>query len=47
MYQHENLYRLYGLDVPKQKHLETLWTECINMKTCTGSMDWMYQHENI
>jgi hypothetical protein len=24
-----------------------LWTGCINTKTFTGSMDWMYQHENI
>jgi hypothetical protein len=46
MYQHENVYRLYGLDVSTRKRVQVLWTGCINMKTYTGSMDWMYQHEN-
>jgi len=47
MYQHENLYRLSGLDVSTRKRLEFLWTGCMNTKTFTGSMDWMYEHKNI
>jgi len=47
MYEHKNIYKHYGLDVRTQKHLQTLWTGCMNTKTFTGSMDWMYQSENI
>ena len=32
MYQHENLYRLNGLDVSTRKHLESLWARCMNTK---------------
>jgi len=47
MYKHKTIYRLYGLDVCTQKHLQALRTGCMNTKTFTGSMDWMYEHKNI
>jgi hypothetical protein len=44
MYEHNNTYRLYGLDVWTQQHLQALWTGCMNTKTFTRSMDWIRQH---
>jgi hypothetical protein len=47
MYQHENVYRLYGLDVSTRKHLQAQWTGCMKTKTFTGSMDWMYENKTF
>jgi hypothetical protein len=47
MYQHENMYRLNGLNVSTRKRVQALWTGCINTKTFRVSMDWMYEHKNI
>jgi hypothetical protein len=36
-----------GCIITTRKRLGALWTGCINTTTFTGSMDWMYQHENF